>query len=150
MSRNAHLSIGAIAQRTGISVPTVRFYEERELISSSRNAGGQRRFSREIIRRISFIRIAQKLGFSLEEIGDQLKHLPQGRTPTKKDWERLSKQFTRDIDRRILELAQLRDNLSKCIGCGCLSLSSCRLANPADILSENGPGPRFLMGDKPS
>ena len=148
MSRNANLSIGTVAERTGISVPTVRFYEERELISSSRNAGGQRRFPREIIRRISFIRIAQKLGFSLEEIGDQLKHLPQGRTPTKKDWERLSKQFTRDIDQRILELTQLRDNLSQCIGCGCLSLSSCRLANPADILSEKGPGPRFLMGDK--
>lgn len=141
------LSIGALAKRTGLSVTAIRFYESEGLVSSTRNAGGQRRFMRSDLRRLSFVKICQSLGLSLADIKTALSSLPDARTPTKRDWERLSKHFTEDIDRRIEGLTQLREKLSACIGCGCLSMARCRLYNPDDRASGLGNGPRYLMGD---
>lgn len=148
--RDIQLSIGRLAERTGLAVTAIRFYEEKGLIRSTRNAGGQRRFERSIIRRLSFIRIAQNLGFSLSEIQEQLASLPEGRTPTEKDWARLSRGFALVIDSRIEGLQLLRNKLDKCIGCGCLSLKRCSLYNEDDRASSLGAGPRYLMGDSPS
>lgn len=142
------LSIGKLATRTGLSITAIRFYEAEELVRAQRNAGGQRRFTRGDIRRLSFIKICQGLGFSLAEIRQALSELPDGRTPTKRDWEKLSREFCKDIDKRIDALSQLRETLTGCIGCGCLSLAKCRLYNPDDKAAMNGPGPRYLMGDK--
>lgn len=141
------LSIGQLAKRTGVAVSAIRFYEERGLIESSRNAGGQRRFKRATIRRVSFVRIAQGLGFSLTSIREQFDSLPDRRTPTARDWEKLSARFAIDIDQRIAGLQQMRDRLTKCIGCGCLSLTHCQLYNPDDRASALGDGPRYLLGD---
>mgnify|MGYP000521454361 CR=1 FL=1 len=141
------LSIGQLAERTGVAISAIRFYEERGLIGSVRNAGGQRRFERATIRRVSFVRIAQGLGFSLSEIRSQLDGLPGRRTPTARDWEKLSARFAEDIDRRIAGLQELRGRLSSCIGCGCLSLDRCRLYNPEDRAAMLGSGPRYLLGD---
>jgi len=141
------LSIGELANRTGLAITAIRFYESKGLVEPARNAGGQRRFKRGDIRRLAFIKISQNLGFSLAEIREALSTLPDGRTPTKRDWERLSKHFAAQIDQRISGLAQLRENLSSCIGCGCLSLSSCRLYNPYDAAAALGTGPRYLLGD---
>ena len=149
-SRRTHrepLSIGQLAERTGAAVSAIRFYEERGLIESVRSPGGQRRFERATVRRVSFVRIAQGLGFSLADIRAQLDGLPDRRTPTVRDWEKLSGRFAADIDRRIAGLEQLRDRLTRCIGCGCLSLSHCRLYNPEDRASSLGEGPRYLLGD---
>ncbi len=143
------LPIGKLASRTGLSVTAIRFYEAEGLVSSLRNAGGQRRFSRSDVRRLSFVKICQGLGFSLAEIRAALSRLPDGRTPTKRDWEKLSREFSKDIEQRIQALTQLRDTLSGCIGCGCLSLSKCRLYNPDDRAAELGAGPRYLMGESP-
>jgi len=143
----ATLSIGQLAQRTGLAITAIRYYEEEHLISPTRNAGGQRRYVRSDIRRLSFVKISQNLGFSLAEIRQVMAELPEERTPTKRDWERLSKHFASEIDRRIEGLISLRKNLSGCIGCGCLSLSSCRLYNPGDAAAALGSGPRYLMGD---
>jgi len=143
----AMMSIGAIASRTGLAVTAIRFYEAEGLITPSRNAGGQRQYRRDEIRRLSFIKISQNLGFSLREINDALSTLPESRTPTKKDWQQLSKHFAQVIDQRIAKLTQLRENLSRCIGCGCLSLTTCRLHNPDDLASSLGAGPRYLVGD---
>lgn len=148
--RDEVLTIGRLAERTGLAVSAIRFYEERGLVRSSRNSGGQRRFDRATIRRLSFIRIAQQLGFSLADIRDQLDGLPDQRTPTVRDWEKLSRRFAHDIDRRIESLVQLREKLTQCIGCGCLSLARCRLYNPDDRAAELGAGPRYLLGDSPS
>lgn len=142
--------IGKVATRTGVAVSAIRFYEEKGLISSGRNTGGQRVFEASDIRRISFIIIAQKLGFTLAEIGEQLSRLPNHRTPTKRDWEKISKNFRKDIDRRIAGLTSLRDRLDGCIGCGCLSLKVCQLYNQNDEASERGTGPRYLLGDLPN
>jgi len=142
--------IGKVADRTGISVSAIRFYEEKGLVSSERNSGGQRIFEASDIRRISFIIIAQKLGFSLAEIAEQLDALPDNRTPSKKDWSKISRSFRDDIDRRIEGLLQLREKLDGCIGCGCLSLKVCKIYNENDRAAENGPGARYLMGDIPS
>lgn len=142
------LSIGALATRTGLSITAIRFYEAEGLVRAQRNAGGQRRFLRSDIRRLSFIKICQGLGFSLADIRHTLNRLPDGRTPTKRDWERLSREFSRNIDERIEALSQLRDNLTGCIGCGCLSLAKCRLYNPNDKAANFGAGPRYLMGDE--
>jgi len=147
LKSSALLSIGAIASRTGLAITAIRFYESEQLITPTRNAGGQRQYRRDEIRRLSFIKISQNLGFSLKEIREALNTLPDGRTPTKKDWERLSQHFAKEIDQRIAHLTQLRENLSSCIGCGCLSLKSCRLYNPDDHASELGTGPRYLLGD---
>jgi MerR family redox-sensitive transcriptional activator SoxR len=141
------LSIGALAKRTGLSVSAIRFYETRGLVAPIRNAGGQRRFPRSDIRRLSFVVIAQQLGFTIEEIATLLASLPQGRTPTLKDWEGISRRFRGALDARIASLSRMRDNLDGCIGCGCLSLKKCRLYNPEDRVRRLGAGPRFLLGD---
>ena len=142
--------IGKVAQRTGVAVSAIRFYEDKGLITSERNTGGQRVFRASDIRRISFIIIAQKLGFTLKEIAAQLRKLPDGRTPNKKDWEKISLSFQQDIDARIEGLTQLRNKLSGCIGCGCLSLEVCKLYNSDDQAARKGSGPRYLMGDQPA
>ncbi|MGI9410120.1 MAG: redox-sensitive transcriptional activator SoxR [Hyphomicrobiaceae bacterium] len=150
MHKNDEISIGLIAARTGISVSAIRFYEAEDLISSTRSPGGQRRFKRSDIRRVSFILIAQQLGFSLDEIRTKLQDLPRGRTPTQSDWSRISRAFRHELDARIETLTQLRDKLDGCIGCGCLSLRKCALYNPQDGAQRLGVGPRYLLGDRPS
>ncbi len=146
-STDEWLTIGAIAERTGLAVSAVRFYADQGLIASERATSGHRRFPRSVIRRISFIRVCQKLGYSLEEITSQLAALPDGRTPTERDWARLAKGFSVDIDQRIAELTQLRDTLAGCIGCGCLSLKHCTIWNPGDGAATLGDGPRYLLGN---
>src|SRR3981081_2090880 len=126
------LSIGALSERTGVATSALRFYEAEGLITPYRSEGGQRRYAREIIRRVSFIRVAQQVGLSLDEIRSALASLPQSRTPTQKDWERLSKSWAPRLEAQIAMLERLRDRLSGCIGCGCLSLRSCKLLNPDD------------------
>lgn len=143
------ISIGALADRTGLSVSAIRFYESRGLISPWRNAGGQRRFHRADIRRLSFIMVAQQFGFSLSEIRGLLARLPSQRTPTPADWAAIGRTFRNRLDQRIETLQTLRDNLDGCIGCGCLSLPKCRLFNPEDAAGAKGAGPRYLMGDRP-
>ncbi|MFK7746731.1 MAG: redox-sensitive transcriptional activator SoxR [Roseobacter sp.] len=144
------LSIGALAARTGLAVSAIRYYEAQGLIRPWRNAGGQRRFARSDLRRLSFVIIAQQFGFSLPQIKEQLDQLPGGRAPTKADWAQISLQFRSALDDKIATLVQLRDNLDGCIGCGCLSLPSCALYNPIDRAAQKGAGPRYLMGDRPS
>lgn len=143
------LSIGAVADRTGLAVSAIRYYEEQGLVQSERNNGGQRRFLRSDIRRLSFIIIAQDLGFSLDQIKEQLNNLPDGRTPTAGDWTKMSAKFRANIDAKIESLTQLRDKLDGCIGCGCLSLDRCKLYNPEDRAAKKGAGARYLMGDQP-
>ncbi|KUP93040.1 redox-sensitive transcriptional activator SoxR [Tritonibacter horizontis] len=149
MAASHGLSIGYLAERTGLAVSAIRYYEAQGLLEPWRNAGGQRRFHRADIRRLSFVMIAQKFGFTLPEIREQLSSLPGGRTPTKEDWSRLSEGFRTHLDARIATLEKLRDDLDGCIGCGCLSLPSCALYNAGDSAAKNGQGPRFLMGDSP-
>ncbi len=144
---NEFLAIGQVAKRTGLSVSAVRFYESAGLVFPDRNPGGQRRFRRSDIRRLSFVLIAQQLGFSIEQIREQLNNLPQGRTPTQKDWARMSRGFRDHIDHRIEVLNRMRSRLDGCIGCGCLSLQNCALYNPLDRAHRKGPGPRYLLGD---
>ncbi len=143
------LSIGALATRTGLAVSAIRYYEEQGLIAPWRNAGGQRRFLRADIRRLSFVRIAQQFGFTLPEIRALLADLPGGRTPTPQDWSRIAERFRDRLDQRIATLQMLRDNLDGCIGCGCLSLPRCALYNPGDRAGDKGSGPRYLLGDTP-
>jgi len=143
------LSIGDLARRTGLAVSAIRFYEEKGLVASTRNDGGQRRFMRSDIRRLSFVLIAQQLGFTIEQIRQQLQELPLERTPSKGDWAKMSRGFRKDLNERIALLTRLRDNLDGCIGCGCLSLRKCALYNPEDRAAGRGQGPRYLMGDKP-
>jgi MerR family redox-sensitive transcriptional activator SoxR len=141
------LSIGELAKRTGLSVSAIRFYESKNLVAPIRSAGGQRRFLRSDIRRLSFVLIAQQLGFSIEEIREALSTLPSSRAPTQKDWERISRDFRGQLDQRISRMTRLRDYLDGCIGCGCLSLKKCQLYNPADRMRKFGPGPRIVLGD---
>ncbi|MEL7492211.1 MAG: redox-sensitive transcriptional activator SoxR [Pseudomonadota bacterium] len=141
------LPIGELARRTGLSVSAIRFYEEKGLIAPMRNAGGQRRFLRSDIRRLSFIMIAQQLGLTINDIKTHLKALPKERTPTQKDWTRISRQMRQTLNARIDMLTRLRDNLDGCIGCGCLSLKKCVLYNPDDRAAARGPGPRYVIGD---
>ena len=143
------MTIGALADRTGLAVSAIRYYETQGLITPWRNAGGQRRFERADLRRLSFVMIAQQFGFTLPQIKAELDRLPGGRTPTKADWAKISAGFRDSLDRQIDALTRLRDNLDGCIGCGCLSLPSCALYNAADKARENGQGPRYLMGDRP-
>jgi MerR family transcriptional regulator, redox-sensitive transcriptional activator SoxR len=143
------LSIGALADRTGLAVSAIRYYEEQGLVAPWRNAGGQRRFQRADIRRLSFVMIAQQFGFSLPEIRALLAQLPDRRTPTPRDWATISVTFRERLDARIETLQKLRDNLDGCIGCGCLSLPKCKLYNPDDRIRAKGAGPRYLMGDRP-
>ncbi|QFT33081.1 redox-sensitive transcriptional activator SoxR [Roseibium porphyridii] len=143
------LSIGELASRTGLSVSAIRFYEEKGLVHPVRNEGGQRRFLRADIRRLSFVLVAQEFGFSIGEIAGQLKQLPEGRAPTKADWTRIGRDFRRHLDDRIERMTTLRDKLDACIGCGCLSMKSCQLYNAGDAASRHGRGPRYLLGDLP-
>jgi len=141
------LTIGALSQRTGVAHSALRFYEAEGLIHAARSDGGQRRYPRDVLRRVSFIRIAQQVGLSLEEIRTALSSLPEKRTPNKKDWERLSSSWRPRLDAQIAMLERLRDRLTGCIGCGCLSLQLCRLANPGDEAAERGPGPRYVLDE---
>lgn len=147
MRRTDEITIGQMARRTGLAVSAIRYYETQGLIRPARNAGGQRRFLRSDIRRLSFVRIAQRFGFTLPRIAALMANLPDERTPTKRDWEKISRQFRITLDAQILALEQLRDNLDGCIGCGCLSLKKCRLYNADDRAARLGPGPRYVMGD---
>lgn len=143
------LSISYLAQRTGLAQSAIRYYEDERLITPGRGPGGHRQFEKSDIRRLSFIMIAQQLGFSIAEIRNQLATLPNGRNPTAADWRRLSATYRADLNRRIATLEKLRDDLDGCIGCGCLSLDRCRLYNPDDRAARHGTGPRYLLGDTP-
>ena len=139
------LTIGEVARRSGVASSALRFYEERGLIASVRAGSGHRRYPRSVLRRIAFIVFAQRIGLSLEEIGGELAKLPADRAPAREDWARLSGNWTRRIDQRIAELRRLRAGLTQCIGCGCLSIDRCALANPADRAGRRGPGPRYWL-----
>jgi MerR family transcriptional regulator, redox-sensitive transcriptional activator SoxR len=142
------LTIGETARRSGVAASALRFYEERGLITSERAGSGHRRFPRPVLRRIAFIVFAQRIGLTLEEIGAELEKLPPDRAPTRRDWSRLSSGWTSRIEERIAELERLKVGLTECIGCGCLSLDRCRLANPEDRAARGGPGPRYWVGDR--
>jgi len=142
VNRDDLLSIGEVAERAGVSVATVRFYEERGLVRSVRTAGNQRRFERHTLRRIAVVRAGQRFGLSLAEVGDALATLPKDHPPTKRDWTRLSSRWHALLTARIEAMTVVRDGLSSCIGCGCLSLRSCPVYNHDDELSAQGPGPR--------
>jgi MerR family redox-sensitive transcriptional activator SoxR len=141
------LTVGEVAKRSGVAVSTLHFYESRGLIRSRRNQGNQRRYPREVLRRVAVIKVAQRTGISLEAIHQALRSLPDGRAPTAEDWRKLSAKWRADLDNRINRLIRLRDQLDGCIGCGCLSLEICPLRNPFDRLSEEGAGPRLLDPD---
>jgi len=142
--RDTLLSVGQVAERSGVAVSTLHFYESKGLIHSRRNAGNQRRYPRDVLRRVSIIKVAQRLGIPLASIGQALATLPQGHTPSAADWQRLSAQWKEELDMRIEQLGKLRDQLTGCIGCGCLSMHDCPLRNPWDTLSAEGAGPRLL------
>jgi MerR family redox-sensitive transcriptional activator SoxR len=141
------LTIGQVAERSGLATSALRFYERQGLVSSTRTSGGQRRYRRDVLRRIAFIRVAQRVGIGLDEIAASLALLPAERAPTKAEWARLSRSWHARLDERIFLLEGLRDKLTGCIGCGCLSLRTCVLSNPDDWAASLGPGPRYLMGD---
>ena len=140
-------SVGEVAERSGVAVSALHFYERKGLIRSHRTSGNQRRFDRDVLRRLAIIRMGQDLGVPLGEIGAQLKALPESRIPNKADWAALSKRWHDKLDRRIVLLSRLRDELSGCIGCGCLSMKKCPLINPGDRLAAEGSGPRRLLRD---
>ncbi|MBA3267462.1 MAG: redox-sensitive transcriptional activator SoxR [Acidimicrobiia bacterium] len=144
------LTIGEVAKRSGVAASALRFYEERDLISSERAGSGHRQYPRPVLRRIAFIVFAQRIGLTLEEIGAELAKLPPDRAPNRRDWSRLSRGWTSRIDERIAELERLKAGLDECIGCGCLSLDRCKLANPDDRAGRRGPGPRYWIGDRPA
>ncbi|HEX8238414.1 MAG TPA: redox-sensitive transcriptional activator SoxR [Allosphingosinicella sp.] len=148
MASPALLTIGELARRTGLSVSAIRFYEARGLVAPIRTGGNQRRFLRSDIRRLSFALIAQRCGLSLAEIEKEMASLPDGRAPTKADWQAISGRLRSTLDERIALLERTRDRLDGCIGCGCLSLDACALYNPEDRAERGGPGPRFLLGDR--
>jgi MerR family transcriptional regulator, redox-sensitive transcriptional activator SoxR len=143
------LTIGEVSQRSGVAASALRFYEEKGLISSERAGSGHRRYPRPVLRRIAFIVFAQRVGLTLDEIGGELSKLPPDRAPTRRDWSRLSSKWSSRIDERIAELERLKAGLTECIGCGCLSLDRCKLANPEDRAARQGPGPRYWIGDRP-
>ena len=144
------LSVGEVAERAGLATSAVRFYEAQGLIAARRAESGHRRFRRDVLRRLAFVRVAQRVGLSLEEIAEALATLPEDRAPTKAEWARLSRGWRARLDERIALLEGLRDGLSSCIGCGCLSLRTCALSNPGDWAATLGPGPRYLLGDSSS
>ena len=144
------LSIGEVAARSGVAVSALHFYERRGLIGSHRTAGNQRRYARDVLRRIAVIRVAQEIGIPLAEIAAAFAALPDGRTPNRQDWGTLSKGWAASLDRRIEQLVRLRDGLTDCIGCGCMSIDRCPLRNPDDRLARQGPGPhRLRAGPQP-
>ncbi|NZA25266.1 redox-sensitive transcriptional activator SoxR [Luteimonas sp. SJ-92] len=138
------LAVGEVAARSGVAVSALHFYEKKGLIQALRTAGNQRRYARDVLRRVAVIKVAQRAGVPLAEVREALDTLPGGRTPTAADWSRLSRRWRADLDDRIARLVRLRDQLDGCIGCGCLSLRSCPLRNPDDVLGDQGPGPRLL------
>jgi MerR family redox-sensitive transcriptional activator SoxR len=138
------LTVGEVAARSGVAISTLHFYESKGLIKSRRNRGNQRRYAREVLRRVAVIKVAQRTGIPLASIRTALKALPAERTPTSEDWKKLSARWREELDNRIERLTRLRDQLGRCIGCGCLSLGVCPLRNPKDKLSQEGPGPRLL------
>jgi MerR family redox-sensitive transcriptional activator SoxR len=146
---SALLTISEVVKRSGVAASALRFYEDRGLIESQRAGSGHRRYDRSVLRRIAFIVFAQRVGLTLDEIGGELAKLPPGRVPTRRDWSRLSRGWSERIDQRIAELQRLRAGLTECIGCGCLSLDRCKLANPNDRAARLGPGPRYWIGDRP-
>ena len=146
---DTQITIGELAQRSGVATSALRFYESRGLIMSVRTDGGQRRFARPTLRRVAFIQAAQRVGLSLEEIATALRTLPERRTPTKADWAVLSRSWNGLLRSRIQELETLQTRLTSCIGCGCLSLKTCGLLNPDDRAAARGSGARYLLGDSP-
>jgi len=148
-AKNDLLTIGEVAARSGLAPSAIRFYEAEGLITASRTAGGQRVFPRYVLRRLAFISSAQRVGLTLRQIADALAGLPSDRAPTKAAWARLSRNWQRGLDERIEELEQLRDALTSCIGCGCLSLTTCGLFNTGDAAARRGAGARYLLGDDP-
>ena len=147
--RDDLLTIGELAARAGLATSAIRFYEAEGLVSSTRTPGNQRMFARHTLRRLALIRAAQRVGLSLEEVAAALSTLPADQAPTKAHWARLSRAWRRRLDDRISDLEHLRDDLTGCIGCGCLSLTTCRLSNPDDAARRNGTGARYLLGDEP-
>ena len=143
------LTISEVARRSGVAASALRFYEDRGLIDSERAGSGHRRYGRPVLRRIAFIVFAQRIGLTLSEIGAELAKLPPDRAPSRRDWSRLSSGWTSRIDERIGELQRLKVGLTECIGCGCLSLDRCQMANPGDRAARFGPGPRYWVGDPP-
>ena len=143
------LTIGEVSRRSGVAASALRFYEERGLIASQRAGSGHRRYPRPVLRRIAFVVFAQRVGLTLDEIAGELAKLPPDHAPTRRDWSRLSSGWSARIDERIAELERLKAGLTECIGCGCLSLDRCRLANPGDRAGGLGPGPRYWVGDRP-
>jgi MerR family redox-sensitive transcriptional activator SoxR len=141
------LTIGDVSRRSGVAASALRFYEQRGLIASERSGSGHRRYPRVVLRRIAFVVFAQRIGLTLDEIGTELARLPPDRAPARRDWSRLSSKWTTRIDERIAELERLKAGLTECIGCGCLSLDRCRLANPDDRAGRMGPGARYWIGD---
>jgi MerR family transcriptional regulator, redox-sensitive transcriptional activator SoxR len=144
------LTISEVSRRSGVASSALRFYEDRGLIRSERAGSGHRRYPRAVLRRIAFVVFAQKIGLTLDEVGAELAKLPANRTPNRADWARISSGWTRRVDERIAELQRLRDSLTSCIGCGCLSLNQCQLSNPADRVRRQGSGPRFWVEDRRS
>lgn len=142
------LTVGEVAERSGVAVSALHFYETKGLIQSWRSSGNQRRYHRDVLRRVAVIKVAQRIGIPLAEIADAMVSLPDGRTPTARDWKRLSARWQEQLDARIHALTQLRDQLSDCIGCGCLSIKACRLRNPYDSLSEQGTGAQLLEDEQ--
>jgi MerR family redox-sensitive transcriptional activator SoxR len=144
------MTIGEVAERANVAPSALRFYEREGLVSSVRTEGGQRRYQRDVLRRVAFVRAAQRVGLTLDEIRQALHTLPDGRAPTAADWARLSRQWRPLLERRIAELERVRDRLDTCIGCGCLSLRVCHLLNPDDVAASEGPGARWLLDEQES
>jgi MerR family redox-sensitive transcriptional activator SoxR len=142
------LTIGELAERAGVATSALRFYESKGLIASERTDGNQRRYTRATLRRVALVRAAQAVGLSLQEAAEALETLPHDRKPNKSDWQRLSRSWRRHLDEQIADLSALRDELTDCIGCGCLSLRSCAIFNPSDVVAERGAGARYLLGDE--
>jgi MerR family redox-sensitive transcriptional activator SoxR len=147
---SALLTIGEVSRRSGVAASALRFYEQRGLITAERTGSGHRHFPRPVLRRIAFIVFAQRVGLTLDEIGAELAKLPPEGAPTRRDWSRLTRTWSSRIDQRIHELERLREGLTECIGCGCLSLDRCKLANPEDRAAKLGPGPRYWIADRRS
>ncbi len=144
------IAIGDLARRAGVAASALRFYEAQGLIAGGRSAGGRRQYPRHVLRRVAFVRAAQAVGLGLGDIRAALDSLPDGRTPTATDWQRLGRAWQPLLDARITALQRLRDQLASCIGCGCLSIKACALYNPGDMAAQRGPGARYLAGDKPA
>lgn len=145
MINKNYLTVGQLSERSGVATSALRFYETKDLILSIRTSGNQRRYNTSMLRRIPLIQVAQSIGFTLEEITRELESLPMNKTPTKRDWERVAKKWQKDLDNKMKKIELLRENLTGCIGCGCLSMKKCHLLNPDDILHENGDGAQRLV-----